>query len=88
MERAQAGTRVSLSVQAAVATAPAQPVSAGEQGQTLQRVVVALAQGLGPVWILSHLGGVCKLSACMGKYCDRMSLFKKFISGVDACLTS
>lgn len=77
MGRARAGTRVSLSVQAAVATAPARPASAGEQGQTLQRVVVALAQGLGPVWILSHLGGVCKLSVCIGKYCDEDESFQK-----------
>lgn len=88
MGRALVGTRVSLLVQATVVTVPARPASAGEQGQTLQQVVVALAQDLGPVWILSHLGGVCKLSVCMGKYCDEDESFQKFISGVDACLTS
>lgn len=55
--------------------APARPVWAGEQGPTLRPAAVALAQGLGPVWIPSRLGGVCKLSVCMGKYCDEDESF-------------
>lgn len=76
MGQALAGTRVSLLVQAPATTAPARPVLAGEQGQTLQQVVVGLTQVLGPVWSLSHLGGVCKLSVCMVSIVTRMSLFK------------
>ena len=76
MERALVGTRVSLSAQATATTAPAQPASAGEQGQTLQPVVVGLAQVLGPAWSQSHLGGVCKLSVCMVSIVTKMSLFK------------
>lgn len=63
--------------QAAVATAPARPAWGGGQGPTRQRAVVALAQGSGPAWILSRLGGVCKLSVCMGKYCDEDESFRK-----------
>lgn len=77
MEQALAGTRVSLSVQATATMAPAaQPVSAGEQGQTLQPVVVGLTQVLGPAWSQSHLGGVCKLSVCMVSIVRKMSLFE------------
>lgn len=76
MEQALVETRVSLSVQATATTAPAQPVLAGEQGQTLQPVVVGLAQVLGPVWSQSHLGGVCKLNVCMVSIVRKMSLFK------------
>lgn len=84
MEQALVGTRVSLLVQATATTAPAQPVSAGERGQTLQPVVVGLAQVLGPVWSQSHLGGVCKF-VFMVSIVTKMSL-SKFISGVDAYL--
>lgn len=76
MERALVETRVSLSVQATATTAPAQPVLAGEQGQTLQPVVVGLAQVLGPAWSQSHLGGVCKLSVCMVSIARKMSHFE------------
>lgn len=76
MERALVETRVSLSVQATVTTAPAQPVLAGEQGQTLQPVVVGLAQVLGPAWSQSHLGGVCKLSVCMVSTARKTSHFE------------
>lgn len=76
MEQALVGTRVNLSVQTAAITALLQPVLAGEQGQTLQQVVVGLAQVLGPVWSQSHLGGVCKLNVCMVSIVTKMSLFK------------
>lgn len=76
MERALVETRVSLSVQATVTMAPAQPVLAGEQGQTLQPVVVGLAQVLGPAWSQSHLGGVCKLSVCMVSTVRKKSHFE------------
>lgn len=76
MERALVETRVSLSVQATVTTAPAQPVLAGEQGQTLQPVVVGLAQVLGPAWSQSHLGGVCKLSVCTVSTARKTSHFE------------
>lgn len=75
-------------MQATATTAPARPVSAGAQGQTLQPVVVGLALVLGPAWSQSRLGGVCKLSVSMGKYCEKEKSFQKFISGVAACLKS
>lgn len=71
------GTRVSLSVQATATTAPAQPVLAGVQGQTLHPAVVGLARVLGPAWSQSRLGGVCKLSVSMGKYCEKDESFQK-----------
>lgn len=86
MEQAQAGTQVSLSVQGTATTALAQQAWAGEQGQTLQPVVVGLAQVLGPVWSQSRLGGVCKLNVCMVSIVKKPSLFSKCISGVDAYL--
>lgn len=73
--RVLAGTRVSLSVQATATMAPARPVLAGARGQTLQPVVVGLARVLGPAWSQSHLGGVCKLSVSVGKYCERDEFF-------------
>lgn len=72
----QAGTRVSLSAQATATTAPARPVWAGAQGQTLRLVVVGLAQVLGPAWSQSPLGGVCKLSVYMVSIVREMSLLK------------
>lgn len=76
MEQALVGTRVNPLAQATATMAPVQPVSAGEQGQTQQPVVVGLAQVLGLVWSQSHLGGVCKLTECMVSIVTKMSLFK------------
>lgn len=67
--------------------APARPVWAGVQGQTLQPVVAALAQGLDPAWSQSPLGGVCRFSVSMVSI-QRDECFKKFASGVDAFMTS
>lgn len=73
-----AGTRVSLSVQATATTAPARPVLAGARGRTRQPVVVGLARVLGPAWSQSHLGGVCKLSVSVGKYCEKDESFQVY----------
>lgn len=75
VEQALVGTRVSHSVQETAITAPAQPASAGEQGQILRPVVVGLALVLGPVWSQSLLGGVCNLNVCMVSIVKKISPF-------------
>lgn len=75
VERALVGTRVSHLVQETAITAPAQPASAGEQGQILRPVVVGLALVLGPVWSQNPLGGVCKLNVCMVSIVKKISPF-------------